>query len=886
MRNLKRVLSLVMMIAMLAGLMVVGAGAAYNDFTDKDEIQNKTAVQTLVELNVIAGKEDGSYYDPQGLLTRAEAAKLVCVVLNGGKDPILSDPDYVSYKDTKDNWASAYIEYVTTRKIVAGDGQGNFMPNETVTAAQLAKMLLVAIGYDAAYEGLVGNSWNSKADALANENGLYDNLSGLVTSDPLNRDNAAQIIYNVLTAHLVRYKSAADGVGVVADPQDETVLSRFFNTNTVVGVILANDVFTLQGGRGSSAAAKNKVKVSVRHINDIATDAGTMLTLPVGATNDLVGLEVAIFVKNMGKTTESVIGAPIPTENNKVVSTRESLTSRDKAEDFLDNNGIELGFGYRSATYVENGVVDGWANMTDLYDSDRGYAGMERRLVDNNGDGKAEYLFFTWEYLEQVTGYSAKNETITFSDYGTYDLDKVVAYDGIAKDDYVLLYEFGARRIMYVEEATNITGAATAYNTANEKLTVNKKTYIPSAVGNYTYDLADYAPGTYLVGVTKVFYLDKAGNIVAMDDPAEAAASYALVLASNADVDILGTPSGTVKMTLTNGTTKTYTVNLLASANKYIKADPGVFDDTIVDEDSSNSEKEMAMARYLANGKDGVNNSTGAPEKNPFADAMRYFIVSYIVNDDGTVTIAPTQADGEDQIPDGAELATRTNTSYEQDGNTILATNSTTYFFVDEEGVVTVVNGINALPTSDDGAGSVKEVAYTASKDGSKFTAQAALVLDAEGIEEEGASSFVYLLGDQTYTKVNGEDRYIYSYVTADGEGKIETATSKDGTATEGLYKMTEQGSLVKLTPDDMMGADDLMLSYLEIKQISSDGTMLMYDGTELNVASGVGVVDISDLDSPAAASVSDLSVNNRLFVVLNKAGLAVGIFVDTTSYA
>ena len=79
MRNLKRALSLALAAVMVLGLMIVGAGAAdvYNDFTDKDEIDHTEAVQTMVALNVIAGKEDGSFYDPTGTLTRAEAATML-----------------------------------------------------------------------------------------------------------------------------------------------------------------------------------------------------------------------------------------------------------------------------------------------------------------------------------------------------------------------------------------------------------------------------------------------------------------------------------------------------------------------------------------------------------------------------------------------------------------------------------------------------------------------------------------------------------------------------------------------------------------------------------------------------------------------------------------
>ena len=82
MRNLKRALSLALAAVMVIGMMVVGAGAvSYDDFSDKDKIVNDEAVSMLVELNVINGKDDGSF-DPEGIVTRAEMAKMIILEVN------------------------------------------------------------------------------------------------------------------------------------------------------------------------------------------------------------------------------------------------------------------------------------------------------------------------------------------------------------------------------------------------------------------------------------------------------------------------------------------------------------------------------------------------------------------------------------------------------------------------------------------------------------------------------------------------------------------------------------------------------------------------------------------------------------------------------------
>ena len=163
MRNLKRALSLVLAAAMLIGMMVVSASAAgYDDFTDKSEIVNTEAVATLVALNVINGKEDGSYFDPTGMVTRAEMAKMITVALHGGKDPVLGVKDKASFTDIKGTWAESYIEYCTSDAVgvISGRGDGTFDPTATVTAAEAAKMLLVAMGYKADVFKLTGASFS------------------------------------------------------------------------------------------------------------------------------------------------------------------------------------------------------------------------------------------------------------------------------------------------------------------------------------------------------------------------------------------------------------------------------------------------------------------------------------------------------------------------------------------------------------------------------------------------------------------------------------------------------------------------------------------------------------------------------------------------------
>ncbi len=92
MKNLKRALCLVLVCAMMLGLMIMTTSAA--DFTDQDEIVNTDAVDTMVALNITTAKTTAATLIPPGFVTRAEMCKMICVALNGGKDPQLGTTAY------------------------------------------------------------------------------------------------------------------------------------------------------------------------------------------------------------------------------------------------------------------------------------------------------------------------------------------------------------------------------------------------------------------------------------------------------------------------------------------------------------------------------------------------------------------------------------------------------------------------------------------------------------------------------------------------------------------------------------------------------------------------------------------------------------------------
>ena len=196
---------------MLLSVMVMGTGAA---FTDQDEIQNAEAVDMTSALGIIDGYEDGSF-QPAENIERGEAAKMISAMLNGGRDSVqeTTESSYNDVLGSVDAWANKYIEYCTARGIVSGVGGDRFAPASNVTGTQLAKMLLVSLGYDSVKEGYQDNAmWSVNVNTDAVAAGLYAGIETIDMSAPLSRDNAAQMIWNALQAETVRYSLAGQAV--------------------------------------------------------------------------------------------------------------------------------------------------------------------------------------------------------------------------------------------------------------------------------------------------------------------------------------------------------------------------------------------------------------------------------------------------------------------------------------------------------------------------------------------------------------------------------------------------------------------------------------------------------------------------------------------------
>ena len=251
MKNLKKVLALVLAVVMIMGVVSVASAKTYKD-ADAEAFKNYAdAIDALSSLNILDGFEDGEFKADR-TFNRAQAAKIVAIVHNAATNGKIKDQTAISalysnaqnpFVDCNTSWALPYINYCRITGLADGMTATTYAPKRELTGVQWLKLMLTTLNFDTAKEGYTGTGWDVNVLNRANEVGLTAGLADdWKAIAPIKRGEAAQILYNALTKYLVEYGQ------LVKNNYDTT--GKYYKTAFISNEQVAQSGYTLGAKMG------------------------------------------------------------------------------------------------------------------------------------------------------------------------------------------------------------------------------------------------------------------------------------------------------------------------------------------------------------------------------------------------------------------------------------------------------------------------------------------------------------------------------------------------------------------------------------------------------------------------------------------------------------
>ena len=567
MKNLKKVLALVLAVVMIMGVVATASAKTYTDVKATDNYAD--AIDALSSLNILDGFKDGDNYSfkADGTFTRAQAAKIVAIVHNAATNGAIKGQDAISalysnaqnpFVDCNSNWALPFINYCRITGLADGMTATTYAPNRELTGVQWLKLMLTTLNFDTAKEGYTGTGWDVNVLNRANEIGLTAGLAkDWRAIAPIKRGEAAQVLYNALTKYLVEYgqlvKNNYDTTGKyykTAFISNEQVAQSGYTLGGKMGITIkrATDKFRRPGYTWSYGAwSAFYMDAPIAEYKE-AVSACTILKNDMGISESS-GKSVALYTKDAkgnliwNKTISYIKNGKIATDDNFSILNYFAVDGRKfDGNGLADFNAITLSHDDDKNCQKTSGKWDrnhfgGQGDLTQVFETEDGYVitvihtflakvdsvTKTNRRTDHT-DGEYSTLNVWMELAEETPDYSyvGWREYLTKTVSTTkYDAGSMVLVNlSLKKDELTNYATYGNdAKASIVGVADSKTGALTGASDINYGLSVSiDGTKYP---GNCRFVLGREAAmniAHWKTGYT--FYFDTYGNVIGCTDKA------------------------------------------------------------------------------------------------------------------------------------------------------------------------------------------------------------------------------------------------------------------------------------------------------------------------------------------------------------------------------
>ena len=550
---MKKVLSIVLSIAMvvcLAPTMAFAATTSASQAAAAYSDTQGTACEGAVNVLSALKVVDGftdGTYKPEQTVTRAQMAKLIVTALGVA--------DYATAKTSKfvdmgsASWAIPYVEYASNLNIVNGVGNSKFNPNGLVTYEQAATMIVRALGYTDQCKEMNG-TWPAIYVQKAMALGVFEDVAN-GGANGATRGDIAIMLYNAI--ELAEVYADADGTPHYKTGNNAT----YFNGIAVNGV-------TMLGTLNKNGSQQYDVITS--------TDADTALT------------DIRPYVGAAAKVTRDKNGDVLAVGDIKTVFLTGDVSSDAKKFSVGDKDyeissakfvDIDAGTGGATGSGIALKITNGKSSTANVSSLTADAKGVTIAAKVSGITIKEIYSVATWnaQRAEQVSDSDVsqitRNKKLLSKDFDKDDdgnidtasfiLNGVSALSDIKEDNIVYVYTEGTEangKIRRVDVGTKVVTGEITKKTAS-KVTIDGTAYKFSSKQGSA-DITDWSAGDSVKA-----YLDYDGKIYAVEFLESTAGNYAVVFdrTANEPSDSAIASDAKIQLVTGDGSVKVFNVN-------------------------------------------------------------------------------------------------------------------------------------------------------------------------------------------------------------------------------------------------------------------------------------------------------------------------------------
>ncbi len=366
MKNLKKLMSVILTVAMLMSFAVSTSAASFADVEETSAAYE--AIEVLAALDILEGKEAGNF-DPDANIKRSEFAAVICRAMNAEAAAAGSSASFVDV--AADHWAAGYIGWAAGSGIVNGKGDGKFDPDANVTYQEAVTMIIRAMGFDPL--AIKRGGFPTGYMAIANTYNITTGVAMAPATGAATRAGVAQLVYNAFDAPLMdastitfsddeEYTIFAGKQYTGSYDERRTLLSQYHGIYKVKADV--EDTFRSDATNLIKATGDKYVELKVTNVNGLYKfpydQIFAELGITVGTAFDALANDDAL-AKYLGYTVNAYIAlnADGVVELVAMVPDSKSIETLEIANPKAQISAIVLGDG------TNKGIVEYWANADD-----------------------------------------------------------------------------------------------------------------------------------------------------------------------------------------------------------------------------------------------------------------------------------------------------------------------------------------------------------------------------------------------------------------------------------------------------------------------------------------------------------------------------------------